>query len=215
MIKIIITDDHPYIREGIKRILEKEKMFIIEEEAENSQMLLEKLSIDKYDIVLLDISMPGRKGIDIIDDIFSIRPEIKILILSMHPEEQYAIRCFKSGVSGYITKQAAPEELIHAIKIICGGGKYITSSIAEKLVNQISQNQIVLPHEKLSNREFEVFCLLSSGKTVSEIANELMLSIQSISTYKSRIMEKMNFKNLNDLFKYSSEKNISAECNII
>jgi DNA-binding NarL/FixJ family response regulator len=191
MIKIAIADDHALVREGLKKVLKEESEFKVVAEAKNAYEVLELLEKTEVDLLLLDISMPGRSGLDVLGEIKNLHPKMPVLILSMHPEERFAIRAFKCGASGYMTKETAPEELINAVKKIIHGGKYVSASLAEKLVFEVHNND-KLKHDVLSNREFEVMCLIASGKTVKQIADELMLSVPTISTYRARILEKMN-----------------------
>jgi DNA-binding NarL/FixJ family response regulator len=154
-------------------------------------------------VVLLDISMPGRSGLEILEEIKAQRPKLAVLILSMHPEEQYAVRALRAGASGYLTKASAPQELIGAIRKVASGGKYVTASLAEKLADELEVNTGKLPHERLSDREHQVMLMLAGGKSVSDIASELCLSVKTISTYRTRIMEKMGMKKNAELTLYA------------
>jgi two-component system invasion response regulator UvrY len=188
MIRIIIADDHPIVRKGLKLILEESSNIKVEDEAESGEELLHKLSQKKFDLVLLDISMPGRSGLDILKQIKLEKKNLPVLILSIHPEEQYAIRAIKAGASGYLTKDSAPEELINAINKVIRGKKYISTTLAEKIAVELDDNFEKPHHKKLSDREYEIMCLLCSGLTISEIGKKLNLSIKTISTYKARIL---------------------------
>lgn len=203
MIKILIADDHAVVRKGLKQILAETSDIIATDEAINGQEVLEKIRKNDYDIVMLDISMPGRNGLDILKQVKNEKPEMSVLILSMHPEEQYAVRALKAGASGYLTKDSAPDELILAIRKISQGRKYITSSLAERLAFYLEVDSEKPLHEALSDREYEVMRMIASGKTVREIAEELFLSIKTISTYRSRILEKMGMKNNTELVHYA------------
>jgi len=203
MIKILIADDHAVVRKGLKQILAETTDIVAADEAINGQEVLEKIRKNDYDIVMLDISMPGRNGLDILKQVKNEKPEMSVLILSMHPEEQYAVRALKAGASGYLTKDSAPDELILAIRKISQGRKYITSSLAERLAFYLEVDSEKPLHEALSDREYEVMRMIASGKTVKEIAEELFLSIKTISTYRSRIMEKMGMKNNTELVHYA------------
>jgi len=203
MIKILIADDHAVVRKGLKQILAETTDIVAADEAINGQEVLEKIRKNDYDIVMLDISMPGRNGLDILKQVKIEKPEMSVLILSMHPEEQYAVRALKAGASGYLTKDSAPDELILAIRKISQGRKYITSSLAERLAFYLEVDSEKPLHEALSDREYEVMRMIASGKTVREIAEELFLSIKTISTYRSRIMEKMGMKNNTELVHYA------------
>lgn len=203
MIKILIADDHAVVRKGLKQILAETTDIVAADEAINGQEVLEKIRKNDYDIVMLDISMPGRNGLDILKQVKNEKPEMSVLILSMHPEEQYAVRALKAGASGYLTKDSAPDELILAIRKISQGRKYITSSLAERLAFYLEVDSEKPLHEALSDREYEVMRMIASGKTVREIAEELFLSIKTISTYRSRILEKMGMKNNTELVRYA------------
>ena len=203
MIRILVADDHTVVREGVKQILSAQSDIVVEDEAENGKETLEKALQGSFDMVLLDISMPGRGGLEVLEDILKSRPKLPVLILSMHPEEQYAVRALRAGASGYLTKASAPQELIGAIRKVAGGGKYVTASLAEKLAEELDIDTRKLPHERLSNREHQVMMMLASGKTVSDIADELCLSVKTISTYRTRILAKMGMKKNAELTLYA------------
>jgi len=203
MIKILIADDHAIVREGMKQILSESSEMLVVAEASTGQAVLEKINKNDIDLVVLDISMPGRGGMDILKDIKSLKPKLPVLILSMYPEEQYAVRVLKSGASGYLTKESAPAELVKAIRQISQGKKYISPSLAEKLAIDLEVSPDKPPHEILSDREYQVMCMIASGKTLKEIADGLSLSIKTISTYRSRILEKMNMKTNAELTHYA------------
>ena len=203
MLKILIADDHAIVRQGLKQIVTETQDMIVAGEASNGQELLNKINEDDYDVVVLDITMPGRNGIDVLRQLRSERPQLPILILSVHSEEQYALRALKAGASGYLTKESAPDELVLAIRKISGGGKYISSSLAEKLAFDLAAGHEQTPHETLSDREYQVMCMIASGKTVIEIAQELSLSEKTVSTYRARILEKMKMKNNAELTYYA------------
>jgi DNA-binding NarL/FixJ family response regulator len=203
MIRILVADDHSVVRQGVKQILADLSDMAVCDEAQNGSETLEKVLQNDYDVVLLDISMPGRSGLEVLEDIKNQRPKLAVLILSMHPEEQYAVRALRAGASGYLTKASAPQELIGAIRKVAGGGKYVTSSLAEKLADELEIDTEKLPHERLSNREHQVMLMLAAGKSVSDIAGELCLSVKTISTYRTRIMEKMGMKKNAELTLYA------------
>jgi two-component system, NarL family, invasion response regulator UvrY len=203
MIRILVADDHAVVRQGVKQILADEKDMVVKDEAQNGSETLKKIMGKEYDVVLLDISMPGRSGLEVLADIKAQRPKLAVLILSMHPEEQYAVRALRAGASGYLTKASAPQELIGAIRKAAGGGKYVTSSLAEKLADEMEIDTEKLPHERLSNREHQVMLMLAEGKSVSDIADELCLSVKTISTYRTRIMSKMGMKKNAELTLYA------------
>jgi DNA-binding NarL/FixJ family response regulator len=194
MIKILIADDHAVVREGLKQILSESPDLVVAAEASTGQEVLNIIGKKELDLVVLDIAMPGRGGLDILKEIKNQKPKLPVLILSMYPEEQYAVRVLKAGASGYITKESAPDELIKAIRQIIQGKKYVSPSLAEKLALDLEIRSETPPHEALSDREFQVMCMIASGKTLKEIAEGLSLSIKTISTYRSRILEKMNMK---------------------
>ncbi len=203
MIKILIADDHPVVRKGLKEIIEETPDMMVGDEASNGQETLEKVRKNDFDVVLLDISMPGRSGLDILKELKSEKPELSVLILSMHPEEQYAVRVLKAGASGYLTKESAQDELIVAIRKASKGRKYVSSSLAEKLASYLEIDDERPLHETLSDREYEVMRMIASGKTITEIAEKLFLSIKTISTYRSRILEKMGMKSNAELTHYA------------
>ena len=203
MIKILIADDHPIVRKGLKEIIEVTPDMMVGDEASNGQEALEKVRKSDFDVVLLDISMPGRSGLDILKELKSEKPELSVLVLSIHPEEQYAVRVLKAGASGYLTKESAPDELIAAIRKASIGRKYISSSLAEKLALYLEIDDERPLHKTLSDREYEVMCMIASGKTITEIAEKLFLSVKTISTYRSRILEKMRMKSNAELTHYA------------
>ncbi len=208
MIRILIADDHTIVRKGLKQILAEMSEIVTTDEASNGQEVLQKVWENEYDMVLLDISMPGRGGLDILKQLKSDKPALKTLILSMHPEEQYAVRAFKAGAAGYLTKESTPHELIEAIRKVSIGKKYVSSSIAETLACHLETESEKPLHETLSDREFEVMCMIATGKTVKEIAEELSLSIKTISTYRTRILRKMKMKNNAQLTHYTLQNHL-------
>jgi DNA-binding NarL/FixJ family response regulator len=208
MIKVLIADDHTIVRKGLKQILSETNDIEVAGEAANAKEVISKVSESDYDLVLLDISFPGRSGIDVLKQLRCLKPTLSVLILSMYPEEQYALRSLRAGASGYLTKESAPEELIDAIRKVASGGKYITSSLAEKLAFEVSTLPKKLLHEMLSDREYQVMCMIASGKTVKEIAEALFLSVKTISTYRSRILSKMQMNNNAQLTHYSIKQGL-------
>ena len=208
MLKILIADDHAIVREGIKQILAEIPDQVTTDEAINGQEVLQKVWNNNYDMVLLDISMPGRSGLDILKQLKSEAPALKILILSMHPEEQYAVRALKAGASGYLTKESTPLELTEAIRKVSIGKKYVSASLAETLASLMETSSEKPLHETLSNREYEVMRMIASGKTVKEIADELSLSVKTISTYRTRILEKMTMKNNAQITHYTIQNRL-------
>ncbi len=208
MINILIADDHPFIRQGLKKVLETSKDMLVLDEAANGKEVLTKLRGHNFDVIILDISMPGESGLEIIKTLRKEFPRLAVLVLSAYPEEQYALRALKSGASGYLTKEAATAELIGAIHKISSGGKYISASMAESLAFAIESDSEKLPHEKLSNREYEVMLMIASAKSVREIAEELCLSEKTIGTYRSRILEKMEMKNSSEITYYAMKNSL-------
>ena len=203
MLKILIADDHPVFRRGLKQIIAETTDMVVAGEATNGWEVLSKVRTGDYDLVLLDISMPGKDGMDVLTQLKNERPALLVLMVSMHPEEQYAVRALKAGASGYLTKESAPDELIVAIRKVSTGGKYVSSALAERLAALLQEDAEALPHEALSSREYQVMCMIASGKTLKEIAGELSLSIKTISTYRSRILEKMKMRNNAELIHYA------------
>jgi two-component system invasion response regulator UvrY len=202
MIKVLIADDHAVVLEGLKQILSETADITVAAEATNGQEVLDKVRGTPIDVVVLDIAMPGRSGLDILLHLKRERPTLPVLVLSIHPEDQYAVRVLKAGACGYLTKESAPDELITAIRKVVAGGKYVSPSLAEKLAFDLEADVDKPLHETLSDREYEVLCLIALGKTVKEIADKLSLSVKTISTYRSRILEKMKMKNNAELTHY-------------
>lgn len=202
MIRVLIADDHAIVRRGLKQIIIEEPDMVVAGEAESAAQTLELARHCEWDVTILDISLPGRSGLDVLKDVHQEFPKRPILILTMHPEEQFAIRAFKAGAMGYLTKESAPEELIHALKKVVSGGRYVSPALAERLASRITDYER-LPHETLSDREYQVFHLLTAGKTVSAIAQQLSLSVKTISTYRARLLEKMHLENNAELMHYA------------
>jgi len=194
MIRVAIADDHPVVRHGIKRILEEEADMAVVAEAANGQELLQKIEQSPCDCVLLDIGMPGRDGLDTLTYLRRSYPKVPVLILSVYPEDQFGPRVLKSGAAGYMNKETACDELVKAIRKVCAGGKYVSPTLAEKIASDLAADNNLPPHERLSDREYQVMRLIGSGKTVGQIARELCLSEKTISTHRARILEKMEMK---------------------
>jgi len=203
LIRILIADDHAIVRKGLKQILSETSDLVVAGEAGNGREAIDKIYKSKYDLVLLDISMPGRGGLEVLSELKKKKPHLPVLILSMHPEEQYAVRALKTGAAGYLAKESAPEELIRAIRKVSRGGKYVTASLAERLASEIKINVEKPRHEFLSNREYQILCMIASGKAVKQISEELSLSVKTISTYRCRVLNKMNMKNNAELTHYA------------
>ena len=208
MIKIVIADDHEIVRAGLKQIIADEEDMEVAGESNSGEKLIELIKKNEYDVVLLDLKMSGMNGIEVMKHIKTIKPSIPVIVLSMHAEDQYAVRTIKAGASGYITKETAGDNLIAAVKKVVAGGKYISPTLAETLADSIAGGGSELPHEQLTDREFQVLCMIASGKTVSEIGAELFLSVKTISTYRQRILEKMSMKNNSELTHYVIKNNI-------
>jgi two-component system, NarL family, invasion response regulator UvrY len=211
MIKVLITDDHPVVRRGIRQILEDEDRIGLIHEACNGKELFDKIREQEYDVILLDISLPGRSGLDLISQIKKTQQSAAILMLSIHSEEVYAIKALKSGASGYITKSSAPEELISAIYKVSGGERYISASLADKLADSLLSDSEKPLHHLLSARELEVLNLFAAGKTVVQIAAELSLSPKTISTYRERLLEKLKLHTTADLIRYTLIEGVSGQ----
>jgi len=203
MIKVLIADDHAIVRDGLKQIFKETSDIIVTGEAANGAEVIAKISENRYDVIVLDISMPGRGGLDVLKYIKTHYPAIPVLVLSMYSEDQYAVRVLKAGASGYLTKETASEQLILAVRKISEGRKYVSADLAEKLASSLDENQQKTAHEKLSDREFQVLQLIGSGMTVGKIAEELSLSVKTISTNRARILKKMNMKNNAELICYA------------
>jgi DNA-binding NarL/FixJ family response regulator len=203
MIKILIADDHTIVREGLKQIIANSSGLVVTGEAANGQETMDLVRKNNFDVILLDISMPEKDGLAILKQLKREKFELPVLVLSMHPEEQYAVRVLKMGASGYLTKASASDELIKAIKKISTGKRYISDSLAEKLALDLDIDTEKLPHEYLSDREFQVMCMIASGKTVTNIAEELSLSVNTISTYRVRVLDKLKMTTNSELTRYA------------
>ncbi len=208
MIKVIIADDHAVFREGIKEIFGKTSDIILAGEAVDGRELLGKISEEEYDIVLLDINMPGRRGLDILKEIKSLKPSLPVLMFSMYPEKRYALRALKLKASGYLTKESASAELVTAIRRIYSGKKYISMQLAEEIVASIGENNEKQLYEYLSEREFEVMLKIADGEKIKDIADEMMLGSTTISTYRARVLEKLSLKNDADIVRYVIENKL-------
>jgi len=209
MFRILIADDHSIVRKGVRQILSEGFPDAEIDEVADAESLIKKVIDKDWDVVLSDLSMPGRSGLDALPQIKQINPKLPVLIMSIHSEDHYAIRVLKAGASGYLSKDLAPEELVGAIKRVISGKRYITAAVAEKLANIIDNEDHKALHENLSDREFAVFKLLAIGKSLTEIAESMFLSITTVSTYRSRILVKMNMKSNAEITLYSVENNIS------
>ena len=206
--RIIIADDHAIVRKGIHQVLQDEFPSAEIVEVSDSENLIKKLIREKFDLVISDLSMPGRSGLDALEQIKKDFPDLPVLILSIHPEEQFAIRILTAGAAGYLNKDAESTELIAAVRRILQGRKYITPSVAEKMAQRLHQDTGRLPHESLSNREFDVFKLLAAGKSVGEIAEMMSLGSTTVSTYRARILNKMGMHNNAELTRYALDNHL-------
>lgn len=202
-IKIIIADDHSFLRMGIKKTISDETDMKIAGETDNAADAVRLIKETDADVAIIDISMPGKSGLDILKDIKSMKMKVKVLILSMHPEDRFAIRALKSGAAGYLTKESAPDELVKAIRTILTGRKYVSSVLAEKLADLLSGDSDKLPHEQLSDREYEVFIAIASGSKSQEIASKLSISIHTVNTYRARILDKLALSSNVELTQYA------------
>ncbi|MCX6633554.1 MAG: response regulator transcription factor [Acidobacteria bacterium] len=203
MIRILIVDDHAILRRGLRALLSDAFATAEFGEASNAEQALEQLGEKVWDVALLDITLPGKSGLDLLKEFKAALPRLPVLVLSVHPEDQFAVRALKAGAEGYMTKESAPEELVQAIRKILAGGRYVSPTLAEKLALNVRKDFTRAPHETLSDREHEVMCRIASGKTVTEIAGELSLSVKTISTYRARILEKLGVRNSAEIMQYA------------
>ncbi len=213
--RILIADDHAVVRRGLKQILVEAFKRSVFGEAANSQEALECVWKEPWDVVILDLTMPGRSGLEVLREIKRARPKLPVLILSMHPEDQFAVRLLKAGASGYMTKESAPSELVGAVNKAVAGGRYVSVALAEKLASLIVNDVQAAPHESLSDREFLILRLIASGKTVSWIAHDLSLSVKTVSTYRSRLLEKMSLTNNSELVHYAFQYQLVERGSIV
>ena len=210
-IKVLIADDHAIVREGLKQILADTKDIAVAGEAENGLEAIKMVRLGKGDVLLLDISMPDRNGIEVLKQVRKETPAITVLILTMHREDQYAIRALKAGAAGYLNKQSAPAELVNAIRQVASGRKYVSPTLAQELANQVNEERDVPLHETLSDREFQTLTMIASGKTVSDIARELVLSVKTISMYRARLLQKMKLRHNAELTHYAIKNQLVEE----
>jgi two-component system invasion response regulator UvrY len=208
MTRVLIADDHGILRGGLREILLRELEGVVCEEAKNAQEVLAQVQHKSWDLVILDVTMPGRSGLDVLRDLKSVRPKLPVLILSMHPEDQYGKRLLRAGASGYLEKENAPEELIKAVRKVLAGGRYVSQLLAEKLAFALNDDQGRPLHEALSDREFEVLRMIASGKTVTQIAEQLHLATTTVGTYRTRLLEKMNLTTTAELIHYALRNNL-------
>ncbi|MBI4396021.1 MAG: response regulator transcription factor [Elusimicrobia bacterium] len=208
MIKVLIADDHAIVRRGLKQILAEDPGVSVFGEASNAAETLEKVRQETWDVLILDITLPDASGLDVLKQLKCEKPKLPVLVLSMHSEDQYAVRVLKAGASGFMNKESAPEQLLEAIKKVLKGGKYVSPTLAEKLASELGGESSALPHMILSDREYHVLCRIASGKTVMEIAQEMSLSVKTISTYRARILEKMSMKTNAELTRYALQNKL-------
>jgi two-component system, NarL family, invasion response regulator UvrY len=208
MINVVVIDDHAVVREGLKRIISENPGMAVSGEAGDGYEAMKVVKTNPCDVVLLDITMPNRNGLDVLKQIHAESPRLPVLVLSMHAEDQYAIRVLRAGAAGYLTKESAPAKLVQAIRKVVRGGKYVSQTLAEKLVFDLDTDMDKVPHETLSDREFQVLCMIASGKTVGDIAEELALSVKTISTYRVRILEKLQMKNNAEITRYAIKQGL-------
>jgi len=206
--KILIADDHPVVRAGLKELLSGAFGKLTFTEAKTAQETIEMASKEEWSLVIPDVSMPGRSGIDILSDLKRAQPKLPVLVLSMHPEEQFARRALKAGASAYMTKETVPEELVKAVRKVLAGGRYVSAALAEKLASDLREGTNLTPHEILSDREFQILQMIASGKTVTNIAEELALSVKTVSTYRARVLEKTGMRNNAELIRYAIENHL-------
>ena len=207
--RIMIADDHPIFRSGMKEILASEKDVELIGEADNGRKVLELARKQRWDVIVLDITMPGKGGLEVLEELRREQPNLPVLILSAHPEDQLALRLLKAGAAGYLTKDKAPEVLLAAIRKVLAGDKYISDSLAHKAIRQMVSGTAESLHEALSDREYQVLCMIASGKTTQEIGKELFLSVRTVSTYRARILEKMQMKTNADLIRYALQNKLT------
>jgi two-component system, NarL family, invasion response regulator UvrY len=209
LIKVLVSDDHAVLRAGVKEILTHGFQNIVCGEAADAEQIFASIQGHDWDMVILDLNMPGRSGVDVLRELKRLRPMLPVLVLSMHPEDQYGKRLLRAGASGYLNKDVAPEELIKAVRKVIAGGRYVSAALAEKLAFDLSEKDAGRAgHENLSEREFEVLRLIASGKTVSEIAEQIHLSVPTVSTYRARILSKLNMTTTAELMRYGLENRI-------
>jgi two-component system, NarL family, invasion response regulator UvrY len=205
MINVLIADDHVIVRKGMLQVLSSHTDIQVTDEVGTGQEAIDKIRKNKYDVVILDISLPGKSGLEVLKQVKSEYPSLPVLILSMYPEDHYAVRVLKAGGAGYITKENASADLANAIRTVVSGKKYITPSLAEKLAEEMSPNNIRLPHAMLTDREFNILCLIAKGRSSSQIADEFSLSVKTIATYRSRLLQKMGMKSNSELTFYAAQ----------
>jgi two-component system invasion response regulator UvrY len=208
MIRVLVADDHAVVRRGLVQILTEAPDMVVAGEASTGREVLQAVRKHDYDVLVLDIAMPEGGGLEVLQQLQTLKPDLRILILSMYPEKQYAVRALKSGAAGYLTKESVPDELIAAIRKVARGGKYVSQSLAEQLASELRGEVEKEPHETLSDREYQVMTLLAAGKSVTDVAEELSLSVKTVSTYRARILDKLNLKSTAEIIRYALEQGL-------
>jgi len=203
VIKVLVADDHAIVRRGLRQILAETPDIMVGGEAANAQEVLDLVRGQHWSVVILDLSLPGSSGLELLADLRKEKPDLRVLVLTVHPEDQYAVRAIRAGAAGFLTKESAPEKLIEAVRKIASGGRYVSAELAETLASALAGESRGAPHERLSDREFEILKMLASGKTVSDVARELTLSVKTVSTHRTRILKKMGMKNNAELTSYA------------
>jgi len=203
VIRVLVADDHAVVRRGLRQMLAETGDVAVAAEAATAAEALDLVRAQAFDVVVLDLSLPGRGGLDLLGEIKALRPELAVLVLTMHPEKQYAVRALKAGAAGYLTKETAPDLLVDALRRVAAGGRYVSPGLAETLADHVEKGREGAPHEALSDREFAVFRMLAAGRTVGQIAEELSLSVKTVSTYRTRLLEKMGLASNAELMQYA------------
>jgi DNA-binding NarL/FixJ family response regulator len=203
VIKVLVADDHAIVRRGLRQILAETQDILVGGEAATASEVLRLVREQRFSAVILDISLPGASGLELLADLRKERPDVPVLILTVHSEDQYAVRAIRAGAAGFLTKESAPDKLIEAVRKVAGGGRYVSPELAERLASALAGESTGAPHERLSDREFEILKMLASGKTVSEVARELSLSVKTVSTHRTRILKKMGMRTNAELTTYA------------
>jgi DNA-binding NarL/FixJ family response regulator len=208
VIKVLVADDHAIVRRGLRQILAETQDILVGGEAATAVQVLELVREQRWTVVILDIGLPGGSGLELLGQIRKERPDLPVLVLTVHPEDQYGVRAIRAGAAGFLTKESAPERLIEAVRKVAGGGRYVSAELAETLASVVAGESRGAPHERLSDREFEILKMMASGKTVSEVARELSLSVKTVSTHRTRILKKMGMKTNAELTTYAVRNGI-------
>ena len=208
MIRLVVADDHTIVREGLKQILAAASDLLVVGEASDGHQVMERVRALDFDLLLLDMSMPGKSGIELIKQVKAEKPKLRILILTMHEEHQYAVRAIRAGASGYLTKESASSQLVTALRKVAGGGAWISAEVAQQLALNAMPDAQAAPHERLSDREFQVFRMIAGGRSISDIAQDLKLSVKTVSTHKANVLHKMNMTTQGELIRYALENGL-------